>query len=132
MDTRERLNQVIECGLPVKALVGNTLPTGKHYRNLDVFGILERDIPEVKVDFLGTVAFGTMGLPNSEINKSHAEALSKASGSKLHPKNFIENYINDKRQKIISGKSIEIHAFYDPKTDYTYYFPLPKRSLVGL
>jgi len=132
MNTRERLCQIIECGLPVRAQVGNTLPTIKYHKNLHVFGILDTDIPEVKVDFLGTNAFGTFDLPNSEIDKSYAEAFSKASGGKLSPKSFIGKFGPDRKQKIISSSSIEIHAFYSPKTNYTYYFPLPKRESVGL
>ena len=130
MDTRERLIQIIECGLPVKVKVGNTLPTDKHNRDLDVFGVLERDIPEVKVP--GGDVFNYADGYFFDIDRSYAEPLSKSSGGKLLPKNFIRKYRKDKRQKIISSTFIEIHAFYDPRSNYTYYFPLPSRGLMGL
>lgn len=130
MDTRERLTQIIECGLPIKTRVGNTLPTDKHNKNLDVFGILEGDIPEVKV--LGGDVFQYINEYFYDIKKNYAKALSKASGSKLSPESFIIRSRLDKRKKVISSKSVEIHAFYEPKTNYTYYFPLPAKNLLGL
>ncbi len=136
---RERLDQIIRYGLPHVTRRGNPLipqdkltekeniifegsNTNREYTsNNTLIGMLDGHVLEF--------VLGMQNVPRELIgyqgkiwvSKSYADAIVNAMG--------VESY---SRKEIITGEVLdgdllECHAFYDPSSDITHYFVLPKR-----
>ncbi|MBS3079396.1 hypothetical protein J4218_04700 [Candidatus Pacearchaeota archaeon] len=55
----------------------------------------------------------------------YASALSRATGDIVTPRVFTE----DTRGSSIDMSKVEFHAIYNPRTNWTHYFALPRKGL---
>ena len=137
---RERLDQILRYKLPHVVRVGNTLGSENRKNERAVIfegsksnhgcsasntliGVLDGHVPEFTLGMSNVP--GELVDPDRNkfwIRNSYADAIVNAMG--------VESYA---KSKIVSGEVLksellECHAFYDPTTDTTHYFILPKKE----
>src|SRR3989338_10345437 len=119
----ERLEQIVKAGIPIATKAGNQLPRNG---TMDFVGYAAQGVPELVIDFyegpfantrLNNAAFYVACMRLTEVNSPESELQQKYADwkSTAAPNEF--------------PMPLETHAFYDPHTDLTHFFPLPAIEL---